>query len=103
MTADDVVVTEHCVRARHADFVECACGQLCVNEADHDEHVFQVKVDRAQIRRRREARVQKQNTDDWEQLPERYKQRWKHDREAYLHWLRQERAKIPFGEPRSTG
>jgi hypothetical protein len=56
---DDIVVTDHFVRARHADFVECACGRLYVNGADHDEHVFQIRVDRAQMRRRREARVQK--------------------------------------------
>lgn len=53
MTADEIVVTDHFVRTRHADFVECACGQLCVNDADHDEHVFQVRVDRARMRRRR--------------------------------------------------
>jgi hypothetical protein len=55
VTADEIDVTDHFVRARHADFVECACGQLCVNGADHDEHVFQVKVERARMRRRRLA------------------------------------------------
>jgi hypothetical protein len=51
VTADEIVVTEHLVRARHADFVECVCGRLCADDDDHDEHVFQVRRERARMRR----------------------------------------------------
>lgn len=44
----------------------------------------------------RQARRTAADDDDWESLPERYKERWQHNPDAYREWLQQERDKIDY-------